>query len=427
MDRIQSLAETAAEAVYNKTSDRRIIVLYPRHRQHPTLISLLQKYYGERLLFFSLNEEDNNIANFVRNLSYDAMFPIGFGDATRAAMRESHDITRWGEGFAQDLHQHLAGDERIIIMIDNFDVMPRDDASVQAFFGGLAKDMPENIQILINGRELRRQPWAGLVTEGYAVALGDDETLGSSIFKEPDLRGQLEVYALVGGARVMIDGRPITAWEGSLPRNLFYFFIDKPMVTRSEVFESFWPNLGIKEATNVFHVTKRKISEKLGYDLTNYENGYYSPHERLSRYYDVALFEKQVEYALKAKDPKVAEEHWLEAVRYYKSQFLKEVDMEWALERRIQLRNTYTQALMSLAKISLEHNDLEAARAYLIRATGEKPEREDTQRLLMQTLADMGRHDEIHAHYKFFTDMLHQRLNISPSQETQELYQKLTR
>ena len=41
------------------------------------------------------------------------------------------------------------------------------------------------------------------------------------------------------------------------------------MVTRDEIFETFWPGLPTKEATNVFHVTKRKISERLGYELTS--------------------------------------------------------------------------------------------------------------------------------------------------------------
>ena len=40
--------------------------------------------------------------------------------------------------------------------------------------------------------------------------------------------------------------------------------------TRADIFKEFWPGLPIKSATNVFHVTKRKIGERLGCDLTSY-------------------------------------------------------------------------------------------------------------------------------------------------------------
>ena len=38
------------------------------------------------------------------------------------------------------------------------------------------------------------------------------------------------------------------------------------MATRDDIFNTFWPSLSIKEATNVFHVTKRKVNEILGFE-----------------------------------------------------------------------------------------------------------------------------------------------------------------
>lgn len=424
LDRVDALAATAAEAVHNKTHGRRLIVLYPRHRQHTALIALLHKHYADRMYFYALNEEDTDLRTFIRNLSHDAMFPIEFGQNVRAALQSSDDPTQWGEGLAADLSK-LHKKEHFMVLLDSFDMLPRDDVGMDRFFTGLAKNLSSNVQIIINGRELRRQPWADLVSRGLAIALGDDETLGSGIFEEPALRGQLEVYALAGGSRVLIDGRPITAWEGSLPRNLFYFFIDKPMVTRAEVFEAFWPNLGIKEATNVFHVTKRKISEKIGYDVTTYENGFYIPNNRLNKLYDVELFEEYVDAALKASNPHDAEENWVKAIEIYRGQFLKEVNMEWAQQRRQQLRDTYAQALISLAQIYREQGKAESALSYFIRATGEKPGREDVHREIMKIYAEHGRLDDVARQYKMLETTLKDKLGINPSQETRELYQKL--
>jgi DNA-binding SARP family transcriptional activator len=425
LDRVDVLAKTAAEAVYNKTKGRRIVVLYPRHRQHTTLIALLHKYYSDKMYFYTLNEEDTSLDTMVWNLSHDAMFPISFGEKSRKAVQSSSSPADWGKALAEDLATLHKKDEPFMVLLDGFDLLPRDDEGQKAFLTAIGQNLPDHIQVIINGKELRRQPWADLSSAGIVIALGDDETMGSSIFQDPALRGQLEIYALAGGSRVLIDGRPITAWEGSLPRNLFYFFVDKPMVTRAEVFEAFWPSLGIKEATNVFHVTKRKISEKLGYDLTSYENGFYVPNPRLGRFYDVDVFIEHTDAAMKASSDKVAEEHWFKAIQIYRGQFLKEVDMEWADQRRQQLRDLYTHALIGLAQIYYNQKKMDQALGYFIRAAGERPDREDVHRLIMEIYAKQKRIDDVKRQYETLETVLQERLGISPSQETRALYQKL--
>lgn len=425
VDRFDSQAATAAQVVDSKTHDKRVIVLYPRHRQHTTLVALLHKFYEERMFYYTLNEEDVNLRSLMWNLSHDAMFPISFGENTRNMLNESDVHADWARAFSEDLAQ-LDIDGNYMILLENYDVLPRDDQGAYDLFSGLAESLPKNAQVVVSGRELRRQLWAELITKGYVVALGDDETLGQGIFREPALRGKLEVYALAGGSRVLIDGRPITAWEGSLPRNLFYFFVDKPMVTRSEVFEAFWPTLGPKEATNVFHVTKRKISEKLGYDLTAYENGFYVPNNRLERIYDVQIFIDYAEAGMAAEDDAVAEENWYKAIDVYRGQFLKEVDMPWADQRRMELRDLYAQSLIGLARIYRQQGKDEEALGYFVRATGEKPDREDIYRDTMEIYAKMGQTEEIHRQFHTLEQILKEQLDISPSQETIDLYNKLT-
>ncbi|MBZ0305219.1 MAG: bacterial transcriptional activator domain-containing protein [Anaerolineae bacterium] len=424
-NRVEALAATAAQAVYNKTQNKRIIILYPRHRQHTALISLLYKHYADRMYYYALNEEDDTLKNFLWNLSHDAMFPIEFGEHLRVALQNSTDSEQWAEAFGAD----LAGlrPEKFMLLLDHLDMLPRSDEKTHKFFRALPHYMPHHAQLIINGRELRRQPWNDLINEGLAISLGDDEALNSGIFHEPEMRGQLEVYALAGGSRVLIDGRPITAWEGSLPRDLFYFFVDKPMLTRTEIFETFWPELKIKEATNVFHVTKRKISEKLAYDLTSYENGFYIPNQQVNRIYDAEIFEKHIEAAIDAVTDAEEEDNWARAIQIYRGQFLKEVNRPWAQQRRAELRNSYAQALISLARIYKDRREYERALGYFIRAIGEKPDREDVHRDIMTIYADQGRSDAVHQQYKMLENVLSERLKIAPSQGTRELYAQLTR
>ena len=67
------------------------------------------------------------------------------------------------------------------------------------------------------------------------------------------------------------------------------------MVTRAEIFQTFWPNLTTREATNVFHVTKRKISEVLGTELTVYGSSFYHISPQIQLSYDVSLFNQLVQ------------------------------------------------------------------------------------------------------------------------------------
>jgi len=157
-------------------------------------------------------------------------------------------------------------------------------------------------------------------------------------------------------------------WDGALPRNLFFYFMDNTLVTRSQIFQMFWPELPVKEATNVFHVTKRKIAERLSmkvndgqnYELTRYANGFftryangfYTPSEKLGRHYDVADFQSAVERALMTGDKAEEETLLRQAVELYRGPFLSEIDMDWIVARRDSLRQMYAQALIGLGRLT---------------------------------------------------------------------------
>jgi two-component SAPR family response regulator len=83
----------------------------------------------------------------------------------------------------------------------------------------------------------------------------------------------LETYALGRGYGI-VNGQTINNWDGALPRNLFFYFVDHPLITRDQIFEVFWPRLATKDATNVFHVTKRKISERITMKIENASESY---------------------------------------------------------------------------------------------------------------------------------------------------------
>src|SRR5690606_29281835 len=115
----------------------------------------------------------------------------------------------------------------------------------------------------------------------------------------------------------------------------------------------------VKEATNVFHVTKRKISERLGYELTNYSGGFYVHSPRLSVHYDVRLFENSVHDAIEAEGQSAAD--WYQAVQLYRSEYLPGIHTPWVEARRAELQHKYAQALIGLGRYHRGLNELDQA------------------------------------------------------------------
>lgn len=425
---IPNVSEYLAEAPKNQllagASETPILVVYPRHRSHGAIMSLVLSETNGMVYFYGLGDNDTSLKVTLSNLVEEAQFPHDFGNETRNALSNSSDPRDWSMAFAKDLADLRS--DAYILTLDELDRLKSDEDNVDAFFRTLAPNMPSQAQILVNGREMFRQPWNDLILEGYATALGDQNAVKSGIFNEPAERGQVEFQSISGQSGIRSDGRYIRSWDGTLPRNLCYYFIDHHMVTRDEIFEIFWPHLGIKEATNVFHVTKRKISEKVGYEITAYSNGFYVPSPRVNVLYDAREFEIQVEEAISGPE-ELAPAKWYRAVQLYRHPYLEGVDMDWVVEKREQLRNGFASALIGLGRLHRQLDEPTRALGYFLRAAAEKPDREDVHRNIMQLYGEMERTKDIVAQYKTLESVLKRKLGITPSQETRALYEMLTK
>lgn len=235
----------------------------------------------------------------------------------------------------------------------------------------------------------------------------------------------LEVRAL-GTGRVLLNGRSVDSWDGVLPRSLFFYLVDKGMTTRNDIFETFWPNLSVREATNVFHVTKRKISEVLGVDLTIYWSGFYriSPDIELS--YDVVQFSELLQSSV-IEPAESAASMLRRAVSLYRDDFLMALNADWVENRRRELRQSYSEALIGLAKAVEEQGNFDEALGLYLRALKMNPQREDVAHTIMQVYQDSGYHADAMAVYRRLEDELQRNLGVSPARHLRELAQELER
>ncbi len=231
----------------------------------------------------------------------------------------------------------------------------------------------------------------------------------------------VEVSSLGQGA-VTINGQPVVDWGGDLPRALFFYLIDRGIVTRGDIFSAFWPGLSLREATNVFHVTKRKIADKIGIDLTTYWSGFYRISPKIELVYDVALFVEAVQdSAVAASDD--AQRLLFKAIQHYRGDYLVSMNenIPWVQKRRAELKQNYGEALFALGKIVDQKGDPQRALGYYTRAFATNPQREDIVDSVMLLCANMGRYADALSIYKRLESELMQHLSISPTHKLQKM------
>lgn len=229
----------------------------------------------------------------------------------------------------------------------------------------------------------------------------------------------LEVRSF-GTGQVFLNGEPIDQWDGVLPRSLFFYFIDRGMTTRDEIFATFWPELSVREATNVFHVTKRKISEILSMDLTVYWSGFYRLSPEIELSYDSVIFSEAVQDSAVASEVESAV-LLKRAVGLYRGDFLTSLGMEWADRRRRELRQTYAEALIGLAKSTEKSGQLEESLGLYIRAAATNPQREDLARGIMNLYHQLGHPENALDTYHRLEKELEVHLGVAPAPQLQAL------
>ena len=231
-----------------------------------------------------------------------------------------------------------------------------------------------------------------LLTRGIPKMLRDDSGIRAitqvwpvnwswrlSHFTAGSQRPHLEVHAF-GRGRVYVDGDEIENWGGQRTRDLFFFMVDNPIITRDIIFDFFWPDLSVTAATNVFHVTKASIHRVLGFDLIEYREGYYRLTDDMTFIYDVDVFHTMAQHGVDEPDELLL----TMANRMFKNDFLQGNEMTWAAVRRAELALHYSECVSELAGRKVDQDDTDVALGLYIRALGVHMGREDIAGKVMQ-------------------------------------------
>lgn len=418
----------------DSVKNKKLIILHPQAPYRNLFLSYFcDPEYDSTLIYYRLNEPQMTLSRFWDNL-FDVLqaFSSDFGEKSSKITVENSPA-EYAQALAEDLNI-LSAANHITLYLDECEHLKFDrDSSV--FFRELVDQLASSCCLVVNSRIMTQRPWMHAIARGDVAVLGTVHRKSELNFSiEVQGSPQLEVYSF-GSGQALIDGINITVWDGALPRNLFFYFMDHEFATRDEIFETFWPLLGDKDATNVFHVTKRKISEFINdllpeedtVELTQYVNGFYKPSDSLTRHYDVADFVQIIDEATMTFDDEKQAALYAQAVRIYRMPFLTAIDMPWVLDRREKLQRMYIEALSGLAYFNKRQNQYEESLSYFSRILREAPHREDIHREMMSVYNQLGYREAAIQQYQHLTNLLGDTLGVAPAAETRELFQKLSR
>lgn len=419
---LHDLIDRSQRAFQEQAAHAKVILLHPRSRYRSTLIARLIHSPDTRAFYYAMGPDDINLQSFLAGITHDlANQHPTFGRHTNILPQdEAQKFDVLLECFVRDLTE--IEDPACLLILDEYD---RSDVAddIQQFVEAVIRHLPPNWKMIINSRTLPRLPWVSLIAQRQAVLLEDDYLIKNDFYKiETEGTNKLEVFAL-GPGYVLMNGQAIDSWEGHLPRLLFFFALDRPIITRSEICQAFWPELDIDQAVNVFHVTKRRLHKALDMDVLVHDGGYYRVNPDMSIHYDVVNF---VTALMDGRDENDAKRMaaWQRAIDIYRGPFLQGHTDSWIVERRNDFRAGYLEALTEMAHVRLASERYEHALGLFQRALAEDNTRENIHREVMQLYSRLGRRSEAAGHYQRLVEDL-KKEKREPAPETQELYQNI--
>jgi two-component SAPR family response regulator len=175
-----------------------------------------------------------------------------------------------------------------------------------------------------------------------------------------------------------------------------------------------------------FHATLWRVRNALGgKHMIQFKENSYSINPDVKVHYDVEQFEGL--FSRSNFDLSDTEMRALlrQIVELYQGDYVGKIDMAWADQRRIELRNDYLHALSKLAEIELGRDNFrEAQEMYEKLITLDNFQ--DTFHLAkMRCLVGLGNKQGARQHYLFYKELLMEELGISPDKEITEFFKNL--
>ncbi|WP_230875046.1 response regulator [Lysinibacillus cavernae] len=215
-------------------------------------------------------------------------------------------------------------------------------------------------------------------------------------------------------------------WRTIKTKELFAFlFIQLHMpVPRDTIIDTLWSDTEYKKARVQLHTTVSYLRTTLstyGYlDVVEYTNGSY-----MLKLDDFQCDAHDLEYILnnKAETGRLAIEKAEELIQNYQGEFMATLDYSWTASKANLMNKQFTQLLDELNHYYTKNQDVKSRERSLLLALELNPYSDKTIQQLIMHYSEIGNRAESIKIYHSFKSTLLSELNVSPSQETIDLFQ----
>jgi two-component SAPR family response regulator len=238
----------------------------------------------------------------------------------------------------------------------------------------------------------------------------------------------LNVTAFDGGA-VRLNGEniPHSDWGSVGARALFYFILDRKQTTKDEIALEFWPEFSQAKVNSNFHATLWRVRNALSSrQILTFEKDHYQINPIVNYYYDLYEFEDLYNGLKKQKNELEKRTAMRRMAEIYQNDYLEDIDMPWADQRRRELQNIFYTILIELAEEEFDKKNYEAAHQHYLRAAQLDYYQDDLHLKIMQTLEAVGDKRRAIQHYRAYAKKLKSEMNIEPDPDLKDMAERLS-
>jgi DNA-binding SARP family transcriptional activator len=201
--------------------------------------------------------------------------------------------------------------------------------------------------------------------------------------------------------------------------------MEKPM-TKEQIGTIFWPDVDEPSRLKMrFKNDIYRLRRAVGSDTILFKDDHYSFNRAMDYEYDVEAFEGLLFQVNLTKEPETKIELLRKAVGLVQGHFLDDVYANWVIPERERINQDFLSALLSLADLLKNTDQVEEALAVYQQAIDHDPTFEAAYLLAMKMYMQLN--DRIGAIrlYDAYTEMMDHELDLPPSPEIEAVYKQL--
>jgi LuxR family maltose regulon positive regulatory protein len=217
----------------------------------------------------------------------------------------------------------------------------------------------------------------------------------------------------------------LSDWQTRETRDLFFYFLNSPPVTKEQVGAIFWPDISPARLKMRFKTNMYRLRRAVGQDVIIFQGDNYRFNRNIDYVCDREYFEELLTEASLIKQINERISRLQKAVDLVTGPYLADIDSDWVALERAHLEEFYLNALSELANDYLSTNQALQSLEISERILKVNPLLEQTYRLRMRAFSMLKDRVSITKQYQLCREILEQELGIQPSNETERLFKHL--